>query len=165
MGHRREVSVDCPAWAPQAASVTGWHSPQQGWGGWPPRSWRTLVRQEYRGQGEEAVSLCGSAWGRRACWVPLAKSEKVNDPRRKTPVLRTLPGINHCHGREMLRLSGPTVRMRTHRPLGRPGNPGQPKVSAPLSRVGSSPAVRDREWEPSLFGARVASSHPEIMRA
>lgn len=40
------------------------------------------------------------AWWERlmqkGCWVPLAKSKQVNDLRRKTPVLQTLPGTNHC---------------------------------------------------------------------
>ena len=95
-GPRKTVSADCPAWAQPAPLLGAGTAPSRdGEGGHPGAGGLRLGRSSLE-QGEEVASLGGSAWGRRACWVPLAKSEQVNDRRMKTLVLPTLPGINHC---------------------------------------------------------------------
>lgn len=135
---------------------------RDGEGGHPGAGGLWLNRSSL-GPGEGAASLGGSAWGRRACWVPLAKSQEVSDPRRKTPVL-PYPASTTANGREAARSLRPRRRDASALTSRGPGNPGQPEVSAPPTpERGSSPTARD--WEPSFCRARVASSHPEIMRA
>nr|KAF6301123.1 hypothetical protein mPipKuh1_009355 [Pipistrellus kuhlii] len=171
MGQEREASADYPAWAPPAAPVRGWLDPQQGWGGWPPRSWRTLVRQEECGASGRGCQPRWERWARRACWVPLPCQEpkiQVNDPRRKgNSGSANLTRLNHCQ-REGVRPQG-----REETVLTSPGRwiPGSPRFESPPLPTPPHPGV----WkQPSRAGAggasqafvgQVASSHPERRRA
>lgn len=92
----------------------------------------------------------------------------------ETLVLQTLPGTNHCQwerdclvslatpsGWDHADLPGDPVSLSSPR---LPRSPAPPRPARPGQSVEPAQPL-GREWEPSLGGALVASSHPDIMRA
>lgn len=166
-GPRKRVCADCPAWAPALPLLGAGSAPSRdGEGGHPGAGGLWLGRSSLE-QGKGVASLGVSTWGKRVCWVPLAKSEKVNDPRMKTPVLPTLPGINHCQweGDCPVSLAPPSGWGRADL-SGDPGILGSPRFQPPHPpSVEAAQPRRAGSGSQAFAGPQVASGHPEKMRA
>lgn len=165
-GPRKRVSADCPAWAPLAPLLGAGTAPSRDGEGGHPGAGGLWLGSSLE-QGEGVASLGGSTWGKRVCWVPLARNEKVNDPRMETPVPPTLPGINHCQWEGDCPISlAPPWGWEGADLLGDPGILGSRRFQLPHPpSVEAAQPRRAGSGNQAFARPQAASGHPEKMRA